>query len=339
MAKAKRDKAPKDTRKPKNSNDANRANKQSKNGMRDASTVGAATRPSMVVQLVQRLTVAAGGGRRLSHRCAAAPALACLRGAAAAAVQCASPRPCLPPCACLQVRRLAMYNSKAKRDKRGKIISQARTRGGGCGSRGRVLGPLHGRGGLCGVAAHVQKKCGMPAGRGWHACCGALTAPLLAMSHAASPAAPPAMARLTASPAAPPASPRPASLPCVQDFQSKELPSTRIQPDRRWFGNTRVIGQKQLEAFREEMGAKVRLRPGAAAWFAACCGCLAGWRARGVGLAVSRGRLCTGRRGDEKQMGSQGAPPASVATSGSGSGSGKQTSGGSGLCSLSARTS
>lgn len=42
-----------------------------------------------------------------------------------------------------------------------------------------------------------------------------------------------------------------------QDFQSKELPSTRIQPDRRWFGNTRVIGQKQLEAFREEMGAKV----------------------------------------------------------------------------------
>lgn len=42
-----------------------------------------------------------------------------------------------------------------------------------------------------------------------------------------------------------------------QDFQSKELPNTRIQPDRRWFGNTRVIGQKQLEAFREEMGAKV----------------------------------------------------------------------------------
>lgn len=42
-----------------------------------------------------------------------------------------------------------------------------------------------------------------------------------------------------------------------QDFQSKELPTTRIQPDRRWFGNTRVIGQKQLEAFREEMGAKV----------------------------------------------------------------------------------
>ncbi|RMZ53379.1 hypothetical protein APUTEX25_004867 [Auxenochlorella protothecoides] len=41
------------------------------------------------------------------------------------------------------------------------------------------------------------------------------------------------------------------------ELQSKELPSTRIQPDRRWFGNTRVIGQKQLEVFREEMAAKV----------------------------------------------------------------------------------
>ncbi|KAL4857344.1 Nuclear/nucleolar GTPase 2 [Chlorella vulgaris] len=101
MAKAKRDKAPKDTRKPKHSNDSNRANKESKAGFRDASTV----------------------------------------------------------------RRLEMYKSKAKRDKKGRIISQ--------------------------------------------------------------------------------------------DFQSSALPTTRIQPDRRWFGNTRVIGQKQLEAFREEMGAKV----------------------------------------------------------------------------------
>jgi hypothetical protein len=40
-------------------------------------------------------------------------------------------------------------------------------------------------------------------------------------------------------------------------YQSKELPSTRIQPDRRWFGNTRVVGARQLEAFREEMAAKV----------------------------------------------------------------------------------
>jgi hypothetical protein len=38
MAKAKRDKAPKDTRKPKHSNDSNRANKESKAGFRDAST-------------------------------------------------------------------------------------------------------------------------------------------------------------------------------------------------------------------------------------------------------------------------------------------------------------
>lgn len=43
----------------------------------------------------------------------------------------------------------------------------------------------------------------------------------------------------------------------MQDLQSKELPHTRIQPDRRWFGNTRVIGQKQLENFRTEMSTKV----------------------------------------------------------------------------------
>ncbi|KAK7324588.1 hypothetical protein VNO77_28268 [Canavalia gladiata] len=37
------------------------------------------------------------------------------------------------------------------------------------------------------------------------------------------------------------------------EFQSKDLPSTRIQPDRRWFGNTRVVNQKELEFFREEL--------------------------------------------------------------------------------------
>ncbi|OMP04665.1 hypothetical protein COLO4_09425 [Corchorus olitorius] len=37
------------------------------------------------------------------------------------------------------------------------------------------------------------------------------------------------------------------------EFQSKELPNTRIQPDRRWFGNTRVVNQKALEFFREEL--------------------------------------------------------------------------------------
>uniref|UniRef100_A0A383VJE8 Nuclear/nucleolar GTPase 2 n=1 Tax=Tetradesmus obliquus TaxID=3088 RepID=A0A383VJE8_TETOB len=42
-----------------------------------------------------------------------------------------------------------------------------------------------------------------------------------------------------------------------EDLQSKDLPTTRIQPDRRWFGNTRVIGQKQLEQFREEMSSKI----------------------------------------------------------------------------------
>lgn len=37
------------------------------------------------------------------------------------------------------------------------------------------------------------------------------------------------------------------------DLQSQDLPSTRIQPDRRWFGNTRVVNQKELERFREDM--------------------------------------------------------------------------------------
>lgn len=42
-----------------------------------------------------------------------------------------------------------------------------------------------------------------------------------------------------------------------QEYQSKDLPNSRVQPDRRWFGNTRVIGQKQLESFREQMSVKV----------------------------------------------------------------------------------
>ncbi|GER43025.1 GTP-binding family protein [Striga asiatica] len=37
------------------------------------------------------------------------------------------------------------------------------------------------------------------------------------------------------------------------DLQSKELPSTRIMPDSRYFINTRVVNQKQLEVFREEL--------------------------------------------------------------------------------------
>lgn len=36
-----------------------------------------------------------------------------------------------------------------------------------------------------------------------------------------------------------------------------ENPVSRIQPDRRWFGNTRTVGQKELEAFREQMANKI----------------------------------------------------------------------------------
>lgn len=37
-------------------------------------------------------------------------------------------------------------------------------------------------------------------------------------------------------------------------FMSKEISeSARIQPDRRWFGNTRVINQTHLEDFRKAM--------------------------------------------------------------------------------------
>ncbi|BFZ63133.1 GTPase required for pre-60S ribosomal subunit nuclear export and maturation [Saitoella coloradoensis] len=40
-------------------------------------------------------------------------------------------------------------------------------------------------------------------------------------------------------------------------FQSKEIPKARVQPDRRWFGNTRVIAQNALSEFRESLGAKI----------------------------------------------------------------------------------
>ena len=35
----------------------------------------------------------------------------------------------------------------------------------------------------------------------------------------------------------------------------REMKPARVQPDRRWFGNTRVIGQKELTEFREQMEA------------------------------------------------------------------------------------
>ncbi|KAA6410121.1 MAG: nucleolar gtp-binding 2 [Lasallia pustulata] len=36
-------------------------------------------------------------------------------------------------------------------------------------------------------------------------------------------------------------------------FQSRELPKARIEPNRKWFGNTRVISQDALNSFREAM--------------------------------------------------------------------------------------
>lgn len=37
-------------------------------------------------------------------------------------------------------------------------------------------------------------------------------------------------------------------------LQSTDIPSARVAPDRRWFGNTRVISQDALTHFREAMG-------------------------------------------------------------------------------------
>ena len=36
----------------------------------------------------------------------------------------------------------------------------------------------------------------------------------------------------------------------------RDMKHARVQPDRRWFGNTRVVGQKELSNFREEIAAK-----------------------------------------------------------------------------------
>ncbi|KAI8069998.1 NUC091 domain-containing protein [Gongronella butleri] len=41
------------------------------------------------------------------------------------------------------------------------------------------------------------------------------------------------------------------------EFQSTDAPTARVAPNRKWFGNTRVIGQKALEDFRESLSAKV----------------------------------------------------------------------------------
>ena len=36
-------------------------------------------------------------------------------------------------------------------------------------------------------------------------------------------------------------------------YQSRELPKARVEPNRKWFGNTRVISQDALNSFREAM--------------------------------------------------------------------------------------
>ena len=41
------------------------------------------------------------------------------------------------------------------------------------------------------------------------------------------------------------------------EFQSKEVTPGRIQPDRRWFGNTRTISQTALEHFRTSLKEKI----------------------------------------------------------------------------------
>jgi nuclear GTP-binding protein len=40
-------------------------------------------------------------------------------------------------------------------------------------------------------------------------------------------------------------------------FQSKEIPNARVEPNRRWFSRTRVIGQDALAEFRERLGEKI----------------------------------------------------------------------------------
>jgi len=39
-------------------------------------------------------------------------------------------------------------------------------------------------------------------------------------------------------------------------YQSREVPNARIEPNRKWFTNTRVISQENLKAFREAMAEK-----------------------------------------------------------------------------------
>ena len=40
-------------------------------------------------------------------------------------------------------------------------------------------------------------------------------------------------------------------------FQGKEIPKARVEPNRRWFGSTRVIAQDALAEFRQRIGSKI----------------------------------------------------------------------------------
>jgi len=41
-------------------------------------------------------------------------------------------------------------------------------------------------------------------------------------------------------------------------YQSRDVPTARIEPNRRWFGNTRVISQDSLKSFREAVAEKAK---------------------------------------------------------------------------------
>lgn len=43
---------------------------------------------------------------------------------------------------------------------------------------------------------------------------------------------------------------------CARVFVCPHPSTGRVAPDRRWFGNTRVIKQEELDKFREEMSTR-----------------------------------------------------------------------------------
>lgn len=139
-----------------------------------------------------------------------------------------------------------MYNTRAVRDKKGRILHEVRADYSGC---NRLPESQASSSSLAATSAWQQHFCSTAAaavGNLWVLGC------VPTRGHAAADTLQASSLPLTACTLLP--NPPP---PNQQDLQSKELPTTRIQPDRRWFGNTRVIGQKQLEEFREEMSSKI----------------------------------------------------------------------------------